>query len=57
MKKPIKSLTRRVPKFFALDARCFMPWIAANYGMKMPDNYAMPASCHTDLGTGNKEDK
>ena len=36
------------------DARCHMPWIALQYGMKMPASYQVPASC--DQSKGRKGD-
>ena len=34
-----------------------MPWIAANYGMKMPDDYVAPESCSDPVGTGDINDR
>ncbi len=34
-----------------------MPWIAANYAMRMPDNYRIPTTCFDDLGTGRLDDR
>lgn len=38
----------------ATDARCFMPWIAAQYNMKLEKDYSDRASCKT--GRGDKTD-
>ena len=38
----------------ATDARCFMSWIASQYGMKLEKEYRDRPSCRT--GTGDKED-
>ena len=32
------------------DAYCYLPWIAAMYGMKMPPNYPQKSSCVTSIG-------
>ena len=32
------------------DARCYMQWIALQYGMKMPASYSVPASCAQSRG-------
>ena len=34
-----------------------MPWIAANYAMRMPDDYRIPPTCFNDLGTGRLNDR
>jgi hypothetical protein len=34
------------------DARCYLDWIAAQYGLSMPSGYIKPASCAT--ASGNK---
>jgi hypothetical protein len=36
------------------DARCYMHWIAAIYGMMMPQGYEMPSSC--GQSSGRKDD-
>ena len=36
----------------ASDARCFMPWIAAQYNMKLEKDYSDRASCK--IGRGDK---
>ena len=36
------------------DARCYMHWIAAQYGMTMPNAYELPRSC--SLSRGRKDD-
>ena len=42
----------------ATDAICFMPWIAAEYGLKLPEEYEEiiknRESCR--VGTGDKTD-
>ena len=38
----------------ATDAICFMPWIAAEYGLRLPEDYKVRPSCFT--GVGDKED-
>ena len=32
------------------DAYCYLPWIAAIYGMKLPENYARKESCGKAIG-------
>jgi hypothetical protein len=34
-----------------------MPWIAANYAMKMPEDYIKPDSCRIEVGTGDLNDR
>jgi hypothetical protein len=34
------------------DARCYLDWIAAQYGLSLPATYSKPASCYES--TGNK---
>ena len=36
------------------DARCYMHWIAAQYGLAMRQDYELPASC--DDSSGRKDD-
>ena len=36
------------------NARCYMHWIAAQYGMMMPQGYEMPSSC--SKSSGRKDD-
>ena len=38
----------------ATDAICFMPWIAAEYGLRLAEDYKVRQSCFT--GVGDKED-
>ena len=38
----------------ATDALCFMPWIAAEYGLRLGEDYQVRPSCFT--GVGDKED-
>ena len=38
----------------ATDAICFMPWIAAEYGLRLAEDYQVRPSCFT--GVGDKED-
>ena len=38
----------------ATDAICFMPWIAAEYGLRLAEDYQDRPSCFT--GVGDKED-
>ena len=38
----------------ATDATCFMSWIAKEYGLKLPRDYAVKESC--SRGTGDKTD-
>ena len=35
------------------DARCFMPWIASQYNMKLEKDYAERENCQK--GTGNRD--
>ena len=35
------------------DAYCYLPWIAASYGMKLPDSYSTKDSC--GQAKGNRE--
>ena len=32
------------------DAHCYLPWIAASYGMKLPEGYTYKASCGESKG-------
>ena len=32
------------------DAYCYLPWIAAMYGMKLPENYTTKESCGKEIG-------
>ena len=32
------------------DAHCYLPWIAASYGMKLPEGYTYKASCGESRG-------
>ena len=34
----------------ATDASCFMPWIASQYGLKLPRTYKMKPSCMQSSG-------
>ena len=34
----------------ATDARCFMPWIASQYNMKLETEYVERANCQKDKG-------
>ncbi len=39
-----------------MDARCYLDWIAAQYGLSLPPSYQVPASCSVsrgDLAAGN----
>ena len=38
----------------ATNAICFMPWIAAEYGLRLAEDYQVRPSCFT--GVGDKED-
>ena len=38
----------------ATDAICFMPWIAAEYGLRLAEDYQVRPSCFK--GVGDKED-
>ena len=39
------------------DAHCYLPWIAASYGMKMPEGYTYKASCGESKGQRNVIDE
>ena len=32
------------------DAYCYLPWIASQYGMRLPDGYVRPSSCDQTIG-------
>ena len=32
------------------DAYCYLPWIASEYGMRLPDGYVRPSSCDQTIG-------
>ena len=34
----------------ATNAICFMPWIAAEYGLELPVGYNLPSSCFQSEG-------
>ena len=38
----------------ATDAICFMPWVARQYGLKMPKFYKQKKSCN--IGSGDRND-
>merc|ERR1719400_580133 len=35
------------------DAYCYLPWIASEYGMRLPDGYKRPPSCDQSRGERN----
>ena len=39
------------------DARCYMHWIAIQFGMRMPENYKLPSSCGESRGRKNDIDQ
>ena len=41
----------------ATDARCFMPWIASQYSMKLEADYAERLNCQNGEGDKNNVDK
>ena len=41
----------------AADARCFMPWIAAQYNMKLETDYKERANCQAGRGDRTNIDK
>mgnify|MGYP001427038769 FL=1 len=41
----------------ATDARCFMPWIASQYNMKLEADYAERLNCQNGEGDKNNVDK
>ena len=48
-----RTFTGRNP-MVATDAICFMPWIARQYGLKMPEFYKQKKSCN--IPTGDRTD-
>ena len=40
----------------AADARCFMPWIASQYNMKLEKDYEERLNCDEDQGDKNNAD-
>ena len=41
----------------ATDARCFMPWIASQYNMKLEADYAERLNCQNGEGDKNNADQ
>ena len=41
----------------ATDARCFMPWIASQYNMKLEADYADRLNCQNGEGDKNNADQ
>ena len=41
----------------ATDARCFMPWIASQYNMKLEKDYAERLNCKEGQGDKNNADQ
>ena len=40
----------------AADARCYMPWIASQYNMKLEKDYEERLNCQEDQGDKNNAD-
>ena len=40
-----------------IDAYCYLPWIAASYGMKLPEGYTSKTSCGKSNGRRNVIDE
>ena len=54
IKNNSQFLFRGANPMVVTDATCFMPWIAAQYGLSLPRDYKVKDSC--TQSTGNRDD-